>query len=428
MGPFGAVARKYKFASVCLALAIAAVASNWAHLTKAGSAGLHSREQARPERAIYPYSVIPGGVLSNAELRRAVARDRVAADHYRDFAVERAKLEIVPKPRLVYVSYRVADRVYWTRKRILLKQGETILNDGVHQARTRCGNRISDTPQGNAWNPEPDEKTLDTVATAGNTAEDRPQWGPTSEAVAVPVHVPGVTLPGVTPEKYLSTFGPALVSGESAGGGPGAGARAGFGGGGGGQAAGAAAPGEKASGGSASGGNEAKSELPPGNSQPGTAPVPGIAIDRTGVPVPGYYVLPGNAGNSTQPKHPAAPPVPRNPATGYLPAGTSLPVPGSSVETFLMGPVPSIPMSPKWPPNVVPPALLPVENAAHLDITDFVPVVPSVPHLETDRQDASHAQVPEPGTWLEGLLGAALLAAVLTIRHRGLKHEKQAAN
>jgi hypothetical protein len=33
-------------------------------------------------RAIYPYSVIPGGVESAAELRNSVTRDPVVAEHY----------------------------------------------------------------------------------------------------------------------------------------------------------------------------------------------------------------------------------------------------------------------------------------------------------------------------------------------------------
>lgn len=362
------------------------------------------------KRAVYPYSVIPGGVLSNAELRRVVVRDRVAADHYQDFSVERARLEIVAKPRLVFVSYRVADRVYWTRKRILLKAGETILSDGIHQARTRCGNRIADTPQGNSRTPEPDEKTLDTAVSAGNDADSHPEWSRPSETPAPPVRVAAVS-----PDKYLATFGPALVSGENAG--VGSGARGGFGGGG--QSSGAASPG------GSTGSTGTPSQSAPGNSQPVSSPVQTIGIDQTRVPVPGLFVAPtstaGTPVGTTGAVQPALPPPQNTQATWYVPA---LPPAGSNMDTFLVGPAPSFRVPPALPPNPVPPALLPLENTSHLGIGDFAPSVSIAPRVDTgradaDRHDASHVHVPEPSTWFEGLLGTAILVTFLTLRRRG---------
>ena len=50
-------------------------------------------------------------------------------------------------PRSAYVSYRRGDRTYWTRDRVWLKAGETVLTDGATTIRARCGNCVSDVKQ-----------------------------------------------------------------------------------------------------------------------------------------------------------------------------------------------------------------------------------------------------------------------------------------
>jgi len=97
-------------------------------------------------RPIYPYSVIPGGVKSGAELKTVMLRDPVAADHYADFNVAKARLVRLDQDQLAYVSYRMGDRIFWTSRKVKLPKGETVISDGEHEARTRCGNRISETP------------------------------------------------------------------------------------------------------------------------------------------------------------------------------------------------------------------------------------------------------------------------------------------
>jgi hypothetical protein len=116
----------------------------------------------RDERVVYPYSVVPGGVESPEEVRRAIRRDRVVAEHYQGFKTDRARVETVEAPCLVHVSYRVGDRVYWTRKKVLLNRGEKVLSDGVTLIRARCGNRISVTPDPISAPAEPTEQTLNT--------------------------------------------------------------------------------------------------------------------------------------------------------------------------------------------------------------------------------------------------------------------------
>jgi hypothetical protein len=102
---------------------------------------------SRKARRVYPYSIIPGGVSDRADLARMVASDKVVATHYASLDVNKMRELTVTRPRAVYVSYRKGDKVYWTAKKLMLAEGETLLSDGSSEVRTRCGNRISDVPQ-----------------------------------------------------------------------------------------------------------------------------------------------------------------------------------------------------------------------------------------------------------------------------------------
>jgi hypothetical protein len=126
-------------------------------------------------RPLYPYSLVPGGVEDAEELKQAIANDPVVAAHYHDFRVDRVRLIRLPAERFDYVSYRVNDRVYWTRGKMRLAAEETLLFDGVNLARTRCGNRISELPLGPVAPIQPAaealEKPQDVEALIGNPPE-----------------------------------------------------------------------------------------------------------------------------------------------------------------------------------------------------------------------------------------------------------------
>ena len=108
-------------------------------------------------RLLYPYSVIPGGVESGQELKDAILRDPVAANHYADFDVAKARVVRLDRDQLAYVSYRLGDRIFWTSKKVKLPKGESVVTDGAHEARTRCGNRVSETPRQPVSPSEPPE-------------------------------------------------------------------------------------------------------------------------------------------------------------------------------------------------------------------------------------------------------------------------------
>jgi hypothetical protein len=104
---------------------------------------------------VYSYSVIPGGASSAQSLQAALHRDPIAAAHYIGFRVQNARVIHLTHERRAHVSYRIGDKIYWTRKEITLHAGETLLTDGTHFARTRCGNRIADVPAGPIFPAEP---------------------------------------------------------------------------------------------------------------------------------------------------------------------------------------------------------------------------------------------------------------------------------
>jgi hypothetical protein len=118
-------------------------------------------------RPLYPYSVIAGGVRSAGELGSAVRNDAVVARHYADFDVAKAHVISLDRDRLAYVSYRMGEQVFWTGHALLLHKGETLITDGTHEARTRCGNRIADTVQAPSSPQQPALDAFEEFAPAG---------------------------------------------------------------------------------------------------------------------------------------------------------------------------------------------------------------------------------------------------------------------
>jgi hypothetical protein len=111
-----------------------------------GTAANHQKKSLPFGHPYYRYSIIPGGAYSQTELRHALASDKVAAAHFADFRVADTRVMTLDQDHYSYVSYRIGDRVYWTSQPVLLLKGEKLLTDGVHLARTRCGNRLGVRP------------------------------------------------------------------------------------------------------------------------------------------------------------------------------------------------------------------------------------------------------------------------------------------
>jgi hypothetical protein len=115
----------------------------------------------KSQPVVYPYSVVPGGVSTPQELREASDHDRIVATHYAGFDFHRARVIQVKQARLVYLSYRIGDQVFWTKKRMSLRVGENLITDGKTTARTRCGNQVSEIPHLITSPAEPAVEVLD---------------------------------------------------------------------------------------------------------------------------------------------------------------------------------------------------------------------------------------------------------------------------
>ena len=103
--------------------------------------------QAQPSRPVYPFSVVPGGVQDVNELKWVAEHDPIVGAHYAGFNYDRAQVVRLTLARTVYVSYRIGNHIYWSRRRIKLKRGEKLITDGRITARTRCANRVEEAPQ-----------------------------------------------------------------------------------------------------------------------------------------------------------------------------------------------------------------------------------------------------------------------------------------
>lgn len=131
---------------------------------------------AEPPRPVYPYSVVPGGVEDAKELKWVAEHDPVVAAHYAGFDYARAQVVRLTLARTVYVSYRIGSRIYWTRRRVTLKKGEKLITDGRMTARSRCANRVEETPQQEAASPvePPPQKFDEPLVAGGGTAMQSP--------------------------------------------------------------------------------------------------------------------------------------------------------------------------------------------------------------------------------------------------------------
>jgi hypothetical protein len=162
-------------------------------------------ELDKTDRALYPYSVIPGGVRSSAELRNAVAHDEVVSRHYSDFDLRGVRVSRLQEARAVFVSYRVGSQIFWTKNKLILPAGETVLTDGEHMARTRCGNRVSAVPIGPVLIPEPSPEAMEIPADGGmlaapESSPELPLAVPPMTAIVVPQQTPGsIFIPIIPP-------------------------------------------------------------------------------------------------------------------------------------------------------------------------------------------------------------------------------------
>lgn len=104
---------------------------------------------------------MPGGVRNSRELLEAARREPVVAAHNAKVSVANARA--IRAARQARVRFLPSWRSHLLDERqVTLHQGEILLSDGQHLARTRCGNGISDVAMTPVSLQEPAEKLLST--------------------------------------------------------------------------------------------------------------------------------------------------------------------------------------------------------------------------------------------------------------------------
>lgn len=340
-------------------------------------------------RMVYPWSVVPGGVDSPQAMGQAIQADPVVAAHYAGLRPEAFRAEQFTEKKEGYVSYRIRDKIYWTRRMVTLAAGERVLTDGTTLVRGRCGNLYSPVPREPmaAVEEEPSEKAMEEpVRAAQLTASPEMQ-------AEKPVEIEKFENPKSLAESFTNGGGlpvpqaedalpPVWVAGGGMGG-PGGGVM-GVGGAGG---VGGGSPGLP--------GTSAPENTPAGV----TAPILPLVTQATSVEIPPPLVLMALTHPPSTPlivEYPVFPPpeLPNPPPS--RPAPSEPPPVGTPPESQPpSGPPPSA------PPASVPPPLGPPPSG---------PPPSGPPPFEPPTTPPPDNSVPEPGAWVLAVLGIGAIA------------------
>lgn len=156
------------------------------------------------KRKVYPYSLVPGGAANVREAKIAMTEpaNRV---NYADMDLAQLKQVKLTANLSGYLSYRWGDKIYWTKKALTLRAGETIFTDGTHIVRGRCLNCYSARPMLPVRPNEPSAKVLDTPVEMPLTVYAFPKLPLIAPELPVPPEELTPTVPVLAP--VLSTVG-----------------------------------------------------------------------------------------------------------------------------------------------------------------------------------------------------------------------------
>jgi hypothetical protein len=110
------------------------------------------------------------------------------------------------KPLLAHVSYRLGDKVYWTKKPVQLPANEPVMTDGTTTIRERCGNLISMEPLAPASEEEPPLPSFDLLMDPMQFAWMRLDYTPPALRRGTPALAKPTPLS--SPFSVPGTFGP----------------------------------------------------------------------------------------------------------------------------------------------------------------------------------------------------------------------------
>jgi len=162
------------------------------------------------KRKVFPYSIVPGGALNLLEARQEMSDPAVKAN-YASVDLSQLKQVKLTSNLSGYVSYRWGEKIYWTKKPLTLRAGETVFTDGKNIVRGRCLNCYSARPMLPIRPSEPTEAVLDAPVEMPVTVYSFPK---------LPVLAPELPVPPGELTPIVPTIVPAVVaSGGKTGGG-----------------------------------------------------------------------------------------------------------------------------------------------------------------------------------------------------------------
>jgi hypothetical protein len=166
---------------------------------------VRAQSVAAAVRPVYRHSVVPGGVRSPEEIEHVIQRDQVVAAHYKGINPQLMRNERLQQPLLAHVSYRLGDKIYWTKKPVQLPKNEPVMTDGQTTIRERCGNLISMEPLAPASDEEPPLPSFDLLMDPMEFAWMRLDYTPPGVRRGTPA--PGNPVPGSpTPALFSGPF------------------------------------------------------------------------------------------------------------------------------------------------------------------------------------------------------------------------------
>ena len=154
------------------------------------------------KRKVYPYSIVPGGAETLLEAKHAITDPAVKAN-YANVNLAQLKQVKLTENLSGYVSYRWGEKIYWTKKRLTLKAGETVFTDGTNIIRGRCLNCYSALPMMPTRPSEPTEVVFNAPTEMPVTVYSFPK---------LPVLAPELPIPPGELTPIVPTILPAVVS------------------------------------------------------------------------------------------------------------------------------------------------------------------------------------------------------------------------
>ncbi len=197
------------FGSLCLAIFIFAWSPHVTRVPMHKSNPIAKSSAAVIPRMEYAYAVVRSGLYNAQEARLAIVTDPVVRTHYHDINIA-ALRPIASDGKPMYVSYRKNNQIYWTSKKVRVPQDETLLSDGTHFVRSRCGNRLSETPQ------QPTETKKPPFQTSEPTEGDlgQPRLASLANTVSVSPGSSGIVRASFTARSRDALTSPLSVSGS----------------------------------------------------------------------------------------------------------------------------------------------------------------------------------------------------------------------